>query len=42
MEKGIEKVALNAIKMGKSITEIIDLTGLTHQQIENIKKNSVL
>lgn len=39
IEKGIKKVALNAIKMGKSIKEIIDLTGLTNQQIENIKKD---
>lgn len=35
-EEGIEKVAKNAKKMGKSILEIIELTGLTKEQIENL------
>lgn len=37
IEKGIEKVAKNAIKIGKSISEIIELTGLTKEQIERLK-----
>ena len=37
IEEGIKKVALNALKMGKSISEIIDLTGLTREQIEKLK-----
>jgi S-adenosylmethionine hydrolase len=32
-----EKVAKNALKMGKSIPEIIELTGLTKAQIEKLK-----
>lgn len=36
IEKGIEIVAKNAKKMGKSIFEIIELTGLTKEQIENL------
>ena len=36
IEKGIEKVAKNALKIGKSIPEIMDLTGLTKQQIEKL------
>ena len=37
IEKGIEQVAKNALKIGKSIPEIMDLTGLTKQQIEKLK-----
>jgi len=37
IEKGIEKVAINAIKLGKSNNEIIELTGLTNEQIEKLK-----
>ena len=37
IEKGIEKVAANALKMGKSITEIMELTGLSQEQIEKLK-----
>ena len=36
IEKGIDKVAKNALKIGKSIPEIMDLTGLTKQQIEKL------
>jgi hypothetical protein len=36
-EKGIEKVAINALKMGKSIPDIIELTGLSKEQIERLK-----
>jgi len=34
IEKGIEKVARNAIKMGISIDEIVELTGLSADQIK--------
>ena len=37
VEKGIKKVAKNALKLGKSISEIIELTGLTKEQIEKLK-----
>ena len=37
MEKGIEKVAQNALKLGKSVSEIMELTGLTKEQIEKLK-----
>ena len=37
LKKGIEKVAKNALKMGKSVSEIIELTGLTKEQIEDLK-----
>ena len=37
IEKGIEKVAKNALKLGKSISEIFELTGLTKEQIEKLK-----
>ena len=37
IEKGIEKVAANALKMGKSMAEIMELTGLTREQIEKLK-----
>lgn len=37
IEKGMEKVATIALKMGKSISEIIELTGLTKEQIEKLK-----
>jgi predicted transposase/invertase (TIGR01784 family) len=37
IEKGIEKVAINALKMGKSIPDIIELTGLSKEQIERLK-----
>jgi len=35
--EGIEKVAKNALKIGKTISEIIELTGLTKEQIEKLK-----
>ena len=34
---GIEEIARNALKIGKSISEIIELTGLTKEQIEKLK-----
>ncbi len=37
VKKGIEKVTKNALKIGKSISEIMELTGLTKQQIEKLK-----
>jgi predicted transposase/invertase (TIGR01784 family) len=37
IEEGIERVAKNALKIGKSIPEIIELTGLTEEQIEKLK-----
>jgi len=37
IEKGIEQIAKNALKLGKPISEIIELTGLTKQQIEKLK-----
>lgn len=37
IEKGVEKVAKNALKMGKSVSEIIELTGLTKEQIEGLR-----
>jgi predicted transposase/invertase (TIGR01784 family) len=37
IEKGIKKVAINALKMGKSIPDIIELTGLSKEQIERLK-----
>lgn len=37
IEIGIGKVAKNALKMGKSISEIIELTGLTKEQIDKLK-----
>jgi len=37
IEKGIEKVAQNALRMGKSISEIVALTGLTEEQIEKLR-----
>lgn len=35
--EGIEKVATNALMMGKSMAEIMELTGLTRKQIEKLK-----
>ncbi len=40
MEKGIEKVAINAIKLGKSNDEIMELTGLSLEQIKIIRKST--
>lgn len=40
IKKGIEKVALNALNKGLSINEIIDLTGLTEEEIELLKNKS--
>ncbi len=37
MEKGIEKVVKNALKMGKSVSEIVELTGLSEQEIRALK-----
>lgn len=37
IEKGVEKVAKNALKMGKSVSEIIELTGLSKDQIEGLR-----
>ena len=40
IEKGIEKVALNMLKVGISIETIANTTGLTNQQIETLKKKN--
>jgi len=37
-EEGIEHVAIRCLKQGKSIEEISDITGLSREQIEKIKK----
>jgi predicted transposase/invertase (TIGR01784 family) len=37
--EGIEQVALNALKLGKSVEEIKILTGLSEKQIESLKHN---
>ncbi|NJN26993.1 MAG: PD-(D/E)XK nuclease family transposase [Cyclobacteriaceae bacterium] len=37
IEKGIEKVAKNALKLGKSIEEIMALTSLTREQIDKLR-----
>ena len=37
IEKGIEQIAKKALKLDKPISEIIELTGLTKQQIEKLK-----
>lgn len=37
LEKGLEKVALRALNLRKSISEIIELTGLTKEQIEKLR-----
>lgn len=37
IEKGIKQIAINALELGMSISEIIKLTGLTKQQIEKLK-----
>ena len=39
IEKGIEKVAVNALNKGLSVEDIIDLTGLTKEQILSLKNN---
>ena len=38
IEKGIEKVAVNALNKGLSVEDIIDLTGLTKEQILSLIK----
>lgn len=40
MMEGIEKVALNMLKVGVSIETIANTTGLTNQQIETLKKKN--
>jgi predicted transposase/invertase (TIGR01784 family) len=40
MIEGIEKVALNMLKIGISVETIADTTGLTEQQIETLKKKN--
>lgn len=40
MMEGIEKVALNMLKVGISIETIANTTGLTNQQIETLKKKN--
>jgi len=37
-EEGIEHVAIRCLKQGKSIEEVLDITGLPREQIEKIKK----
>ena len=37
IEKGIKKIARNALKIGKSISGITELTGLTKEQIEKLE-----
>lgn len=41
VEKGIEMVALNGIKQGKSDKLIIEMTGLTEEQLNSIKKKAL-
>ena len=36
IEKGIEKIARNMVAKGKSIEEIMDITGLSKEQIEKL------
>ena len=38
MQKGIEKVAVNALNKGMSVDDIVDLTGLTKEQIVEISE----
>ena len=40
MEKGIEKVALRSLAMGRPIAEIAQATELTPAQIRKLKKKS--
>ncbi len=37
IEEGIKRVALNALKMGKSIDEVVTLTGLTKDEVERMR-----
>ena len=37
IQEGMEKVATKALMMGKSMAEIMELTGLTREQIEKLK-----
>ena len=39
VEKGIEKVAKKTLLRGHSTQEVIDITDLTTQEIENLRKN---
>lgn len=41
IEKGIEKIAINMLKKGKSIEETMEITGLSEDQLEKIKKFNV-
>lgn len=38
MEKGIEKVAKRMLEKGKELDEIMELTGLSKEQIERLQK----
>ncbi len=38
IEKGIEKIVIRCLKKGKTIAEIMDITGLTREQIEHIQR----
>jgi predicted transposase YdaD len=40
IEKGIEKVALRLLKMGRPVAEIAQATGLTSAQIRKLSKKS--
>jgi predicted transposase/invertase (TIGR01784 family) len=41
IEKGIEKIAIRMLKMGKTMDEIILLTGLSEQAIAKLKSDSI-
>ena len=38
IEQGIERVAINALKQGKPVELIMELTGLTAEQLETLQK----
>ena len=38
MEKGIAKIVKNAIRKGMNLDDIIELTGLTVEEIEKIRE----
>ncbi len=38
IEEGIKRVALNALKMGKTVEETAELTGLTVAEVDGLKE----
>jgi hypothetical protein len=38
-DRGVQKVALNAVAMGMDIATIIKLTGLTREEIERLRSD---